>query len=698
MACSGEKKPDAENEKETDKVMEGAVVDNYFGTDVSDPYRWLEDDNSEETAEWVKGQNDKTFGHLDQIPFRSAIKERLTEIWDYPKISAPGKHGERYFYFKNNGLQAQSVMYVSESIEDEGEVFLDPNGFSEDGTVSLAGLSFSDDDKYLAYSISSSGSDWNEWFVMDANTGELLEDHIEWTKFGGASWYKDGFFYTRYPEPKEGDEFSAQNSNSQICYHRLGASQSEDVVIWEDPENPTHYNFGGTTEDDQYYVLVQSPGTHGQNLKLLKLTEEITPSPEFTNIIDDFNNDHNVVTTKGEKLVVYTNYNAPNYRVVVIDPSNPAPENWVELIPETDNVLQGASTGGGKLFLTYLKDASSRVYVHNLEGERLHEVELPTLGTAGGFGTKADRTELFYSFTSYTYPSTIYHYDIETNTSKVFRTSQVKFSPEEYETKEVFYNSTDGEQVHMFVTHKKGLELNGDNPTLLYGYGGFNISLTPSFNPANIVWLENNGVLAVANLRGGGEYGEEWHKAGMLENKQNVFNDFITAAEKLIADGYTSSEKLAIKGGSNGGLLVGACMTQRPELFKVALPAVGVLDMLRFHKFTVGKGWVVEYGSSDNEEQFKTLLAYSPLHNLKKGTSYPATMVMTADHDDRVVPAHSFKFAATLQDCHEGDNPVLIRVETKAGHGAGKSTQQTIDENTDQWAFIFYNMGIEPKL
>ena len=673
-------------------------VDTYFGTTVEDPYRWLEDDNSEETKAWVKAQNEVTNSFLEQIPFRSKIQERLTELWDYPKVSAPSKHGDYYYSFKNSGLQAQSVMYQMNSLEDEGRVFLDPNTFSDDGTVSLSGLSFSNDNKYLAYGISKGGSDWNEWFVMDIASGELLSDKINWTKFGGASWFGDhGFFYTKFPEPKEGEALSGANRNGKIYYHTLGTDQGDDLLIWEDPENPTYYNFGGVSDGDDYFILTQSMGTHGENLKVLPLTtpEALTEKPDFISVVDDFENDHSTVEAEDGRLIVRTNYQAPNYRLVEVDLSNPTKDNWKDFIAEQESVMQGASRAGTKLFVSYLKDASTHIYIHDFTGAQLGKVELPTLGSAGGFSAKKEETELFYTFTSFTYPATIFKYDIENNTSELYRQSEVKFDPSGYETREVFYKSKDGEQVHMFLTHKKGIELDGKRPTLLYGYGGFNISLTPSFSITNLILLENGGVYAQANLRGGGEYGEEWHKGGMLLNKQNVFNDFIAAAEYLIDEGYTDSDHLAIRGGSNGGLLVGACMVQRPELFKVALPAVGVLDMLRYHKFTVGAGWAVEYGSSDEEVHFNNLIKYSPYHNLKEGTAYPATLVMTADHDDRVVPAHSFKFAARLQEYDNGPNPVMIRVETSAGHGAGKSTQQSIEEYTDLWSFIFYNMGIE---
>lgn len=674
-----------------------AVTDNYFGTDVEDPYRWLEDDISEETKAWVIEQNKVTDGYLDAIPSKGKIQSRLQELWDYPKVSAPFQKGEYYYSFKNTGLQAQSVMYQMSGLEDEGTVFLDPNTFSEDGTVSLAGIAFSDDNKYMAYGISKGGSDWNEWYVMDIASKQLLEDKIEWTKFGGASWFGEhGFFYTKFPEPKEGEALSGANRDGKVYYHALGTSQNDDILIWEDPANPTYYNFGGTTEDNDYFILTQSMGTSGENMMVLPLStpEALSALPKFISIVDDFDNDHSTVHAEAGKLIVRTNFEAPNYRLVTVDINNPDKSNWTNFIDEQESVLTGASTAGGKLFVSYLKDASSHIYIYGMDGTSMGEVELPTLGTAGGFSGEKDSKELFYSFTSYTYPTTVFRYDIENNTSELYKQSEVKFDPSQYETKEVFYKSKDGQDVHMFLTHKKGLALDGTHPTLLYAYGGFNISLTPSFSVANIVLLENDGVYAVANLRGGGEYGEEWHEGGMLLNKQNVFDDFIAAGEYLISEGYTSSDRLAIRGGSNGGLLVGACMVQRPDLFKVAFPAVGVLDMLRYHKFTVGAGWAVEYGSSDEEEHFNNLIKYSPYHNLEEGTDYPATLIMTADHDDRVVPAHSFKFAARLQECHEGNNPVMIRIETQAGHGAGKSTQQTIDEYADLWSFMFHNMGI----
>lgn len=677
------------------------VVDDYFGTPVEDPYRWLEDDNSYETKAWVKAQNAVTDEYLHNIPFRQQLIDRLTGLWDYPKMSAPSKKGDYYYEYRNEGLQAQAVVYQMNSLDDEGRVFLDPNSFSEDGTVSLAGMSFSDDYKYCAYGLSKGGSDWNEWYVMVTETGELLEDKVEWTKFGGASWFGEhGFFYTKFPKPLEGDALSGANEHGKVFYHVLGTDQKDDILIWEDPANPKYYNFGGTTENNEFFVLSQSKGTHGSNMKVLPLTtpEALIERPAFIDVISDFDNDHSVVDVEGNHLLVQTNYEAPNYRLVKVDIKNPSKEAWEDLIAEEESVMQGASTAGDKLFVTYLKDASSRIYIHNTQGERLGEVALPTLGSAGGFSAKKKDTELFYSFTSFTYPTTIFRYDIATNTSELYRQSEVNFDPSQYETNEVFYKSKDGEEVHMFLTHKKGLKKDGQRPTLLYGYGGFNISITPSFSVGNLVLLENDGILAIANIRGGGEYGEKWHEGGMLLNKQRVFDDFISAGEYLIAKKYTSKDRLAIKGGSNGGLLVGACMTQRPDLFKVAFPAVGVLDMLRYHKFTVGAGWAVEYGSSDEEEHFNNLITYSPYHTLKPGTSYPATMIMTADHDDRVVPAHSFKFAARLQEYHKGPNPVMIRVETKAGHGAGKSTQQTIEEYADQWAFMFDNMGIVPKV
>lgn len=675
------------------------VVDNYFGTEVADPYRWLEDDNAEETKNWVKAQNEVTRAYLNGISFLPAIKQRLTQLWDYPKVSAPFKKGPRYYEFRNTGLQAQSVLYGMDSLGTDGEVVLDPNGFSEDGTVSLAGMAFSKDHKYLAYGISRGGSDWNEWFVMDVETKELLDDKIEWVKFGGASWYgSHGFFYTRFPAPGPGEALSGANTNGKVYFHRLGSPQSSDLLIWEDPANPTYYNFGGTTHDDRFFVLNQSQGTHGQNLFVLPLTgpDLLVEKPAFVPVVTDFDNDHQLVDNDGDALYILTNYQAPNYRLVKTGIAAPGKENWVNVLPESNDVLQSASLVGGKWFSTYLKDASSRVYAHEKEGKQLGEINLPTIGTVSGFGGNKEDEEIFYTFTSFTYPSTVFRYEVATGHTTLYRQSEVTFNPADYETKEVFYPSADGEKIHMFITHKKGLAMDGQRPTLLYGYGGFNISLSPSFSVANVVLLENGGVYCVANLRGGGEYGERWHQAGMLLKKQHVFDDFIAAGEYLISEGYTSKDRLAIRGGSNGGLLVGACMVQRPDLFKVAFPAVGVLDMLRYHKFTVGAGWAVEYGSSDEETHFKNLYAYSPYHNLQEGTSYPATMVMTADHDDRVVPAHSFKFAARLQACHKGPNPVLINIETKAGHGAGKSTQQTIDEYADIWAFMFANMGVAP--
>lgn len=680
------------------ETRKDGTIDDYFGTQIEDPYRWLEDDNADETKAWVKAENAVTDAYLDAIPFKNKIKERLTELWDYPKVSTPFKKGNYYYEYRNTGLQAQSVIYQMESLDDEGKVFLDPNTFSEDGTVSMAGMSFSDDNKYVAYGISRGGSDWNEWFVMDIESGKLLNDKIEWTKFGGASWFgEDGFFYTKFPAPKKGEALSGANEHGKIFYHKLGTSQENDILIWEDPANPKFYNFGSTTEDNKYFVLSQSKGTHGENLKVLPLgtPDALIEKPAFIDVVSDFDNDHSVVDNMGETLLVKTNYNAPNYRLVKVDMANPNKENWVDLLPEQMFVLEGISITGGKLFASYLQDASDHIYIYSVDGEEMGKVSLPGIGSVGGFGGKKEDTEIFYSFTSYTVPSSVYRYDIASNTSELYRQSEVKFDPSLYETKEVFYESKDGEKVHMFITHKKGLALDGNRPTLLYAYGGFNISLTPSFSVANIVLLENDGVFCVANLRGGGEYGEEWHEAGMLLNKQNGFDDFISAGEYLIAEGYTCKERLAIRGGSNGGLLVGACMVQRPDLFKVAFPAVGVLDMLRYHKFTVGAGWAVEYGSSDEEVHFNNLIKYSPYHNLKEGVAYPATMVMTADHDDRVVPAHSFKFASRLQEFHAGENPVLIRVESEAGHGAGKSTNQTIDEYTDIWSFMFANMGVE---
>ena len=670
------------------------TVDNYFGTNVPDPYRWLEDDNSEETAAWVAAENKVTFGYLEQIPFRNKIKSRLEEIWDYPKYGTPFKEGNNFFFFKNDGMQNQYVMYKQAGLDADPEVFLDPNTFSDDGTVALSGLEFDKDGKYMAYSISKSGSDWSEIFVMDVETKEKLDDHLQWIKFSGSSWKDDGFYYSRYDEPKEGDALKGVNEYHKVYYHKLGTPQSEDQLIYENPEFALRNYYAGTTEDESFLILQESEGTSGTSLWAKKLDGK---QKEFSLIAPGFDNEYRVIDNFGDKLLIMTNQDAPKWQLVLVDPLKPTAENWQIIIPEKEEVLQSVSLIGGKIVAEYMKDAASVAYLYDYEGNFIDNLHLPTIGTMSGMSGKKDDNEAFYSFTSFTFPSAVYKYNIESNTSEVYTRSEIDFDVDAYETKQVFYSSKDGTKVPMFIVHKKGLNMNGKNPTYLYGYGGFNISLTPSFSITRLVLLENGFVFAMPNLRGGGEYGEDWHEAGIKMKKQNVFDDFIAAAEYLIQNNYTSSENLAIAGGSNGGLLIGACMIQRPELFKVALPAVGVMDMLRYHKFTIGWAWASDYGTSeDSEEMFKYLLEYSPVHALKAGVNYPATLITTADHDDRVVPAHSFKFAATLQEMHKGDNPVLIRIDVKAGHGGGKPTAKVIEEYTDEWSFMMYNLGVEP--
>ncbi len=671
------------------------TINEYFGVKVSDPYRWLEDDNSKETAEWVEAENKVTFSYLDQIPFRDRVKERLEKIWDYPKYGTPFKRGENYFYFKNDGLQNQSVLYIQKGLDGEPEVFLDPNKLSEDGTVALSGMSVSENGEYFAYSVSRSGSDWKEVFFMDVKSKEKLEDHLEWMKFSGLSWKDDGIYYSSYDAPEEGEELSGKNEFHKVYYHKIGSTQKDDILIYENEKFPLRNYYAGTTEDESYLILTETESTSGNSLYVRKAD---AGDKDFTLIAEGFDNDYHVIDNIDNMLLVYTNDNAPRYRLVLIDPEKPDLENWKELIPEQKDVLQSVSLIGGKIVAEYMHDAASKAYIYDYNGKMIEELSLPGIGSMSGMSGKKDEDMAFYSFTSFTFPSTIFKYDILKNRSQVYRKSEIDFDGDKYETKQVFYKSKDGTKVPMFIVHKKGLKLNGENPAYLYGYGGFNISLTPSFSLTRLILLENNFVVAIANLRGGGEYGEEWHKAGTKLQKQNVFDDFISAAEYLIKDGYTSSEKLAIAGGSNGGLLVGACMLQRPDLFKVALPAVGVLDMLRYHKFTIGWAWATDYGTSeDDKEMFDYLYNYSPVHNVKKGTCYPATLITTGDHDDRVVPAHSFKFAAELQAKHTCDNPVLIRIETKAGHGSGKPTSKIIDEYADVWSFVMYNLGVEPE-
>ncbi|MCK0161281.1 prolyl oligopeptidase family serine peptidase [Allomuricauda sp. F6463D] len=668
------------------------TVDNYFGTDVPDPFRWLEDDRSEETEAWVKEQNAATFGYLDKIPFREDLKNRLEKLWNYEKVGSPFKEGNYTYYYKNNGLQNQYVVYRKKS-DGEEEVFLDPNTFSEDGTTSLMGLSFTKDGSKAAYLISEGGSDWRKAIVIDAESMEIVEDTLVDIKFSGVSWKgNDGFFYSSYDKP-EGSELSAKTDQHKLYYHKLGTPQSEDKIIFGGTPEEKHRYVGGSVSEDQNYLFISaSISTSGNKLFMMDLTQD---NPELVTILDDTHSDTYVIDNEGSKLYLVTDRDAPNKKIVVVDASNPTPDHWEDLIPETENVLT-AGTGGGYFFTEYMVDAISKVLQYDYEGNLVREVELPGVGSAGGFGGKKEDKEFYFSFTNYNTPSSLYKYDVETGEYEQYWKPQIDFNPNDYESKQVFYNSKDGTKVPMIITYKKGVELNGKNPTILYGYGGFNISLTPSFSIVNAVWMEQGGVYAVPNLRGGGEYGKEWHIAGTKLQKQNVFDDFIAAAEYLIDNKYTSKEYLAIRGGSNGGLLVGATMTQRPDLMQVALPAVGVMDMLRYHTFTAGAGWAYDYGTSeDNEEMFKYIQGYSPVHNVKAGTAYPATLVTTGDHDDRVVPAHSFKFAAELQEKQAGDQPTLIRIETNAGHGAGTPVSKTIEQYADIFGFTFYNMGYD---
>ena len=667
----------------------GEVVDNYFGTEVPDPYRWLEDDNSEATAAWVAAENAVTNDYLSQIPFRDAIRKRLTQLWNYPKEGAPAKHGDWWYYSYNDGLQNQAVIYRTTEPGKPGEVFLDPNTLSEDGTVALSAMSFSKDGRYFAYAAAASGSDWVEIRVMDTETKALTEDRIEWVKFSGAVWAPDskGFYYSAYDAPEK-SVYSSQNQFQKVYYHTLGTPQSSDRLIYEDREHPLRYFSAWPSEDGEWLFVIGSEGTSGAEVLCRKVSQT-----RFRTLLAGFDYDYLPVDCKDGKLYFMTNEGASNYALKRISLDDPSQVETV-IAEHERNLLEGVGTAGGYLFASYLQDAQSRIAQYDYDGQLIREIELPAIGTVGGFDAGKEDTELYYALTSYISPSTIYRYDIASGESTLYKAPDVAFDPSLFVTEQVFYASKDGTQVPMFITHRKDMKLNGKNPCLLYGYGGFQISITPGFNPSALMFVEQGGIYCVANLRGGLEYGEAWHKAGMLENKQHVFDDFIAAAEYLIAHKYTSSERLAINGASNGGLLVGACEVQRPDLYAVCLPQVGVMDMLRYHKFTIGWGWAVEYGSSDNAEQFPYIYKYSPVHNIKKGTAYPATLVMTADHDDRVVPAHSFKFAATMQYAQAGDAPVLIRIDSKAGHGAGKPTSKRIDEAADMYAFLFQNIGV----
>jgi prolyl oligopeptidase len=669
-------------------------IDTYFGTLVSDPYRWLENDTTAETKEWVEAQNKVTFDYLSRIPYREKIKKRLTDLVNYARFSSPFRAGEYYFFWKNDGLQNQDVIYYQKDLDGLPEVFINPNKLSPDGTVSIDLIGFSKDRKYVATSLQRAGSDWQELHVMEIATRRELPDTVRWAKFTGAAWKDDGFYFSRYDAPAKGQELTQRNAYQKIYYHRLGDPQSKDRLVHEDKAHPLRYFNAQTTNDERFLILYISKGTDNWDVYCRDFKDK---DPRFKPLFTGMSSKSSVVDNLDGRLIVHTNMDAPNFKVVLLDPKNPSKKNWHALVPEKQNVLESVQTAGGKLFANYLKDASTRVVQYDTTGAPEREIQLPAIGMARGFAGEKDDTVLFYAFTSFTFPSTIFRYNVGSGESTVYKKPGIKFKSENYETKQVFYASRDGTRVPMFIVHKKGLKQDGKNPTLLYGYGGFSISETPNFRQSRIILLENGFVFALPNLRGGGEYGENWHKAGMLLNKQNVFDDFIAAAEYLVREKYTSPEKLAIQGGSNGGLLVGACMTQRPDLFKVALPAVGVMDMLRFQKFTCGFGWVDDYGSSDSPKHFKNLYGYSPLHNIRDGVSYPATLATTADHDDRVVPAHSFKFIATLQEKQTGDNPVLIRIETKAGHGAGKPLSKMIEEQADVWSFTFANLRARVK-
>ena len=694
IMCRTDQKPPSWEYPETTKVNH---TDTYHGVEIEDPYRWLEDDNSTETAQWVDAQNKVTFGFLDKIDFKDELNDRLEQLMDYERVSAPFKEGDYEYFYKNDGLQDHSVLYrypVDQSA-DKAEVFIDPNTFSEDGTIALRGTSFTEDGKLCAYMITEGGSDWRKVIVINALNKDIVEDTLRNVKFSGLSWRgNEGFYYSSYDVPKDGSQLSGKTQHHKLYFHKLGTDQSSDELIYGGEKQPNRYIGGFVTEDQRYLIISAAQNTSGNQLYVQRLDQ---PRSDLIQLADDYLLTVNYIENEGDRFLLSTNVEAPNYRVVEVNLSNPRQSAWKDVIPESENVLR-AGSGGGKLFGNYLIDAKTAIKQFDLNGNLERDIQLPGVGSAGGFGAKKEDKELYYSFTSFTYPSTIYKYNIETGNSEVYRRPEVDFDPDHYETKQVFYPSKDGTRIPMFIVMKKGTELNGKNPTYLYAYGGFNISLTPGFSPTRIAWLENGGIYAQPNLRGGGEYGKEWHLAGTKMNKQNVFDDFIAAAEYLIDNKYTSSDYLAIAGGSNGGLLVGATMTQRPDLAKVALPAVGVLDMLRYHTFTAGAGWAADYGTSeDSPEMFEYLKKYSPVHALKPGTAYPATLVTTADHDDRVVPAHSFKFAARLQECHQGQNPVMIRVQTKAGHGS-VSTKQRLELTADMYAFAWENMGIEPPL
>jgi prolyl oligopeptidase len=674
-------------------------ADTYFGTKVADPYRWLEDDTSAETAAWVKAQNDVTFPYLERIPFRAQVRARIEALYNYPKYTAPSRKGEHFFFRKNDGLQNQSVLYIQKGLSGTPEVLIDPNKWSEDGTVRLTVFDVSKDGRHAVYGISRSGSDWQEYRVMEVATRKTLPDTLQWIKASGVAWQGEGFFYSRYPAPEKGRELSSMNEDHRVYYHRLGTSQADDQLVYGDGSNPQRFHFLQTTEDERFALLDVSERGKGKQGNALFVRDLSKGEKEFRPVVATIGDaTFSVIDNVGDRLLIETNHGAPNGRVVLVDPARPDEASWQVVLPERPEPLQGATTAGGRLFATYLKDVATRAYVFGLDGALQNEIALPGLGSAGGFGGNRDDAFVFYTFSSFDVPPGIYKYDIASRRTELFLSPPIPgFERADYETRQVFFTSKDGTRVPMFVVHRKGLKLDGTNPTLMYGYGGFNITQSPGFNALRLALLEQGFVYASVNMRGGGEYGESWHLAGTKLKKQNVFDDFIAAAEWLIANKYTSPATLAIQGGSNGGLLVGAVMNQRPELFRVAIPQVGVMDMLRFHEFTIGWNWIADYGSSDTEAEFKALYAYSPLHNIRKGAKYPATLITTADHDDRVVPAHSFKYAATLQEFASRENPVLIRIETKSGHGAS-STSKQLDVTADIYSFVMYNMGITPRM
>ncbi len=691
FACTTNEKQAMIQYPETAKINH---IDTYFGVDVADPYRWLENDTSEATGEWVKAENEVTFGYLNHIPYRNKVKSRLEELLNYERVYAPTKHGDWEYFYRNDGLQNQNVLYRKKTGAENDEIFLDPNTFREDGTISLAGTSFTKDGSLIAYQVSEGGSDWRKAIIMNTATKEILGDTLKDIKFSGLAWKgTEGFYYSSYDKPK-GSELSSMTQAHKLYYHKLGTAQADDQLIFGGENQQRRYVGAWLTEDERYLVISAAESTSGNELYFMDLSLD---KPTLITVVDNFDTNSYILDNEGSELLIHTDFNAPNNRLIKVNAANPTPENWVDLISETENVLS-TSTGGGKIFAQYLVDAKTQVVQFLIDGTKEREVKLPGIGSAYGFDALKEDSSLYYTFTSFTTPSAIYKYNIVNGTSALYLKPKVAFNPEDYMTEQVFFESKDGTKIPMFIVYKKGIKLNGKNPTYLYAYGGFNVSLTPSFSTSRIIWLENGGIYAQPNLRGGGEYGEEWHLAGTKMQKQNVFDDFIAAAEYLIDKKYTSSNYLAIAGGSNGGLLVGATITQRPNLAKVAFPAVGVMDMLRYHKFTAGAGWAFDYGTADDsKEMFEYLKGYSPVHNLKPA-NYPATMVTTADHDDRVVPAHSFKFAATLQENQLGDNPVLIRIETNAGHGAGTPTSKQIEQAADRYSFAWYNMGVVPPL